>query len=94
MARVYNRHRAGVPDDAVSIERGTPWGNPFRVNGLHGRRSAIARYRKWLFDQPELVRQVREQLGGKDLVCCCAPQPCHGDVLLEVANAKGWLGAE
>jgi len=26
-------------------------------------------------------------LRGKDLVCWCAPLPCHADVLLELANA-------
>lgn len=27
------------------------------------------------------------ELKGKDLVCWCAPQPCHADILLELANA-------
>ncbi|GAG87489.1 unnamed protein product, partial [marine sediment metagenome] len=26
------------------------------------------------------------ELKGKDLVCWCAPLPCHADVLLELAN--------
>lgn len=26
-------------------------------------------------------------LRGKDLICWCAPQACHGDILLERANA-------
>jgi hypothetical protein len=26
------------------------------------------------------------ELRGKDLVCWCAPKPCHGDVLLRLAN--------
>lgn len=31
---------------------------------------------------------VRRELAGKDLACWCpAGSPCHGDVLLEVANA-------
>jgi hypothetical protein len=25
---------------------------------------------------------------GKDLVCWCAPEECHGDVLLELVNAS------
>jgi len=30
---------------------------------------------------------IREQLAGKDLACWCAlDQPCHADVLLEIAN--------
>jgi len=27
-----------------------------------------------------------EELRGKDLVCWCAPLPCHADILLELAN--------
>lgn len=31
---------------------------------------------------------VRRELRGRNLVCWCPlDQPCHGDVLLEVANA-------
>ena len=26
------------------------------------------------------------ELKGKDLVCWCSPEPCHGDVLLKYAN--------
>lgn len=30
---------------------------------------------------------IREQLAGKDLMCWCPlDQPCHADVLLEIAN--------
>ena len=27
------------------------------------------------------------ELRGRNLVCFCAPAACHGDVLLELANA-------
>lgn len=31
--------------------------------------------------------QIRAQLAGRDLVCWCKPgDPCHADVLLEIAN--------
>jgi hypothetical protein len=31
---------------------------------------------------------VRKKLGGKNLACWCKPgEPCHADVLLELANA-------
>jgi Domain of unknown function (DUF4326) len=45
----------------------------------------IAKYRQWLCDQPDLLAQLPE-LRGRDLVCWCAPEACHGDVLLELAN--------
>lgn len=30
---------------------------------------------------------AKRELRGKDLACWCAPQACHADVLLEIANA-------
>jgi hypothetical protein len=32
-------------------------------------------------------QMIRAELGGRDLACWCAlDQPCHADVLLEIAN--------
>lgn len=34
--------------------------------------------------------RIRAELAGKHLVCWCPPdQPCHGDLLLEIANEQG-----
>lgn len=34
-----------------------------------------------------LVRRIRQGLAGRDLACWCPlDQPCHADVLLEIAN--------
>ena len=94
MPKVYNRHHAGVPDDAVSIERGTDWGNPFRIGPGATRQTVLQQYREWVQSDPGLIRQIRTELTGKDLVCCCKPRACHGDVLLELANPCGLTGAE
>lgn len=88
MPRVYNRRYSGVPDEAVPIERGTDWGNPFRVNTAGSRAKAIAQFREWVDSQPEYRQKIKNELRGKDLVCCCKPKPCHGDVLLEIANKE------
>jgi hypothetical protein len=33
------------------------------------------------------VEDVRRELRGRDLYCFCKPgEPCHADVLIEVAN--------
>jgi uncharacterized protein DUF4326 len=37
--------------------------------------------------RPELLAAVYE-LRGLDLLCWCAPERCHGDVLLELARAE------
>lgn len=34
--------------------------------------------------------EIRAELAGRDLACWCPPdQPCHADVLLEIANGAG-----
>jgi hypothetical protein len=77
----------------VYIGRPSVWGNPFAEKPTPGttlvasRDEAIARYRAHLAEHPELVERARRELRGKVLGCWCAPKACHGDVLLEIANA-------
>ena len=47
---------------------------------------AVATYERWLRSQPRLMDALSE-LCGLDLVCWCMPLPCHGEVLLELANS-------
>lgn len=77
-------HRCAYYD--VYIGRPEFWGNPFRIGRDGPRGRVIAKYREWLLSQPELVERARAELRGKVLGCWCAPRPCHGDVLAEVAN--------
>lgn len=41
-----------------------------------------------LIAQAEWIRRHLKWLRDKDLVCWCAPLPCHGDVLLRLANQE------
>ena len=75
---------------AVFIGRPGPYGNPFII-GRHGTRSeVIGLYRQMLYRLTDSMADLRNQaireLRGKDLACFCAPLPCHGDILLEIAN--------
>lgn len=79
-------HCKHAPFD-VYIGRPSKWGNPFAIGRDGTRAQVIAKYREWLLNQPELVRQAKEELRGKVLGCWCVPQDCHGDVLAEVANS-------
>jgi hypothetical protein len=52
------------------------------------RQQAIDSYRNSKTHDIEYLRQIREQLAGKTLMCWCRlDQPCHVDWLLEVANS-------
>ena len=88
MPKVYNKHHKNAPADAVYIGRPGKWGNPFVIGRGLSRKLVIEKYREWLASRPELVEAARRELAGKDLVCYCSPSPCHGDILLEVANAN------
>ncbi|GIW44658.1 MAG: hypothetical protein KatS3mg077_1940 [Candidatus Binatia bacterium] len=71
----------------VYIGRPTQWANPFHV-GLHGtREQVIAQFCRRLIRHPGLLRGVWS-LRGYRLGCRCAPKPCHGDVLAELANVE------
>ena len=70
------------------IGRGSAWGNPYVIGKDGDRAEVIEKYRvhaynKWVHDMRYEVDWL-EPLRGKDLVCFCAPQACHGDVLLEM----------
>jgi hypothetical protein len=86
MCRVLNKHEVGAPAGTVYIGRGSKWGNPFRIGPDGDRAAVIAKYACWLRDQHHLLRAL-DELRGHDLVCWCAPLPCHGDLLLWLANA-------
>jgi hypothetical protein len=83
-----------IPPGAVYIVRrntrygllASKWANPFKPRDGSNRDEVIAQYRAWVCHQPELMARLPE-LRGRDLVCWCAPLPCHGEVLLELANS-------
>ena len=90
------------PDGAVIVDRTSRWGNPFTIGwpGITDRASAIAAYRDWLHGagsqvyhravalDREWVLQHLQELAGRDLCCPCPEgEPCHGDVLLRLANS-------
>lgn len=94
MPEVYNKRHKNVPADAVYVGRPSIFGNPF--THLPGKtmakkkvataQEAVEAYREWILTQPTLLDLVKRDLKGKDLVCWCAPGPCHGYVLVEIAN--------
>lgn len=69
------------------------WGNPFSHHPSTSARfrvasveEAIACYEEWVMSQPELLATIRKDLRGKVLGCWCHPRPCHGNVLVRIAN--------
>jgi len=77
--------RVGTSPDEIYIGRPSKWGNPFVIGRDGDRAEVIDRYRAYLRHRPELVAALGE-LRGRQLACHCSPQPCHGDVLAELAD--------
>lgn len=87
--RVQLSRRKGwrMPENTVSVARPTKWGNPFRVDGNMTRGEAVEMYRTLAEFGEGLAVHAQAELSGKNLACWCPlDQPCHADVLLELAN--------
>lgn len=79
-----------MPEGAVYVGRPTKWGNQWDAKIL-GRDVAVAMFRAhweaYLASDPSVYKWLASEIGGKDLACWCRlSQPCHADVLLELAN--------
>lgn len=75
----------------VLIDRTTKWGNPYPVPKGYDRvadpERILERYEEHVRSRPDLVEALPE-LRGKVLGCWCAPQRCHGDVLVRLAEER------
>src|SRR5688500_1566253 len=101
--RLQRSHRVAdrLHEDAVFVGPGTKWANPFKkpdIEALRAEPDVEAAYRRggWRAAATLLYREhLREEgvdpseLRGKDLSCTCKlTEPCHADVLIELANAN------
>jgi hypothetical protein len=89
--RIQLSRRKGwrMPPNTVSVARPGKWGNPFRVGkDAANAAQAVALFRDWAIAPYGSVPDPTE-LRGKNLACWCPlDQPCHADVLLELANRE------
>ncbi len=90
-----------MPPNTVYVGRPSKWGNPFRIGMWRGYTAAdaVADFRRFIdrepvvrscentFGKPPTRDEIATALRGKNLACWCAlDQPCHADVLLDLAN--------
>jgi len=89
MPRVLNKRTATEAElaGAIYVGRPTMFGNPYRVSKDCSLAMAIVKYQHWLVAHPAIVDAAIKCLRGRDLVCWCAPKPCHADILLKLVNA-------
>lgn len=97
--RIQLRRTKGwrMPENTVVVARPTKWGNPFRADEQMNVAGAVMAYRIGLraaalrglgwTGWAQRILDTLPDLRGKNLACWCPPgQPCHADVLLELAN--------
>lgn len=91
--RVQRRRTKGwrMPPNTQAVDRSTAFGNFQGVYPYVTRTEAVRLSREWLMADTEEARNYRvwyrAELRGWNLACWCPlDQPCHGDVLLEIAN--------
>jgi len=93
-----------MPENTIYVGKPSKWANPFDwddyITELHDERQAkqfaIDDFKGWLAGKINMYRDSRDrmleeldELRGFDLVCWCKPdEPCHADVLLELANEE------
>lgn len=86
-----NFYRVGQPMCRKTVKR---WGYRIRdfANPCHvcaDPAEATLRFSAVLAFDQAIWPAIRAELRGRDLACWCPPgQPCHADVLLELANAR------
>jgi hypothetical protein len=83
-----------MPPNTIYVGRPSKFGNPFRVEDFDSVNDCVQAYRDWLLPSNNWIalNALRihfylKDLRGKDLACWCPlDQPCHADILLELAN--------
>lgn len=64
----------------------SPLASPFRPGRDGTREAVIEKYRTHLLSRPDLL-DLLPALRGRRLGCWCVPQPCHAQVIAELADA-------
>lgn len=96
-----------LPPNTVVVTRPGPYGNSRKVGTIffdentgmpiYGTAEVVVQaFREdmiWLAQKhPEQAREFLAPLKGQDLACWCKiDEPCHADVLLEIANNDDWV---
>lgn len=93
--RIQRKRTKGwkMPDNTVYVGRPTKWGNPYFAHDTNGAgkpigpSGAVMMYQNFLQLDAEYLYEDMKELKGKNLACFCPlDQPCHADILLELAN--------
>jgi hypothetical protein len=63
------------------------WANPHHINQYNDRDDVLSLYREYLMSSG-LINRIGELSQAKRLGCWCKPEPCHGDILVEILTKQ------
>lgn len=63
------------------------WENPFNLKD-YSMESVLELYRLHIEMSPDNLKEQLHELEGKELGCWCYPNPCHGDILMNMLKKK------
>lgn len=66
----------------------SPFANPFKIGRDGTRDEVLAKYRTYIGEKINNGLVDLNNLRNKNLGCWCAPESCHGDILLELLNSS------
>ena len=94
MIRIVNKK--SFRGQGYYVGRPSPLGNPFEIGKDGTREEVIDKYREWLRQQwidnghvrreLEKLVMVYKTIGKLILVCWCAPEACHADVIKDAVE--------
>ena len=68
-------------DVYIGRGEGSIWSNPYAISDTRNREYVVAMFTDYLLKKPSLLQRIFE-LKDKTLGCFCAPQLCHGDMIV------------
>ena len=81
--------RAGIVfiDKQRFPKQSSNFANPFKIGKDGTRNEVIKKYKTYITNKLNNNEELQKELinlEGKNLGCWCHPEPCHGDILLEL----------
>lgn len=75
----------------VRVDRGTPFGNPFKLHSEKERQDVCDKYHAYFYEKLKAnakfkanvddLEKIYKLYGKLELLCWCAPKPCHADII-------------
>jgi len=83
----WNRYKGRLPDNTARVDRGTVWGNPYRLDD-YSREESLKLFSLYLDSKLQQEPDFLAPLKGKDIACSCSlTVACHGDIIITKLTA-------